>query len=356
MAPKNISEASRENWILNTFPEWGTWLNEEIEATKVPEHNFSIWWLANTGIWLKTHEDTNILIDLWNGTGKQSHGNGLMRQGHQMMRMSGVQKLQPNLRIQPFVIDPYKVKHVDALIVTHTHSDHLDINTAAAVYQNTDDSVPFIGPEEVVKTWIEWGIPESRTIIVKPGDEVKVKDVTIKDLTSFDRTELVTAPVDVTLKDTMPQDMDKLAVNYLVKTSGGNFYHAGDSHYSNWFAQHGNENQVDVAVAAFGENPRGMQDKLTTSDILRIAEDLKTKVMIPVHYDIWSNFSADPQEIVDLWKIKKDQSDYQFQPFIWAPGGQYTYPQDMGKIKYHYPRGFDDVFSKEPDLPFPSLL
>ena len=26
-----VNEITRESWILNTFPEWGTWLNEEIE-------------------------------------------------------------------------------------------------------------------------------------------------------------------------------------------------------------------------------------------------------------------------------------------------------------------------------------
>ena len=30
-----IEEITRENWILNTFPEWGTWLNEEIEMEDV---------------------------------------------------------------------------------------------------------------------------------------------------------------------------------------------------------------------------------------------------------------------------------------------------------------------------------
>ena len=26
-----LDEITRESWILSTFPEWGTWLNEEIE-------------------------------------------------------------------------------------------------------------------------------------------------------------------------------------------------------------------------------------------------------------------------------------------------------------------------------------
>ena len=31
--------------------------------------------------------------------------------------------------------------------------------------------------------------------------------------------------------------MDQRAVNYLFKTPGGNLYHSGDSHYSNYYAE-----------------------------------------------------------------------------------------------------------------------
>lgn len=99
--------------------------------------------------------------------------------------------MQPNLRTQPFVIDPFEMKSVNALVVTHIHSDHLDINTAAAVHQNCPNA-KFIGPQEVVNTWLNWGIPKEKTIIVKPGDEVKIEDVTIVALEAFDRTALVT--------------------------------------------------------------------------------------------------------------------------------------------------------------------
>ena len=36
----NVKEITRESWILATFPEWGTWLNEEIEEEVVPERQF----------------------------------------------------------------------------------------------------------------------------------------------------------------------------------------------------------------------------------------------------------------------------------------------------------------------------
>ena len=352
-----INEITREKWILNTFPEWGTWLNEEIEQTEVAEGTFSMWWLGCTGIWLKSHEGTNILCDLWSGTGKRTHGDGKMKKGHQMQRMSGVQNLQPNLRAQPFVLDPFAIKDVDALVVTHIHSDHLDINTAAAVLQNSGDDTKFIGPKAVVEQWIEWGVPEDRCIVLRPNESVAIKSVEIVALEAFDRTALITENnPEVSLKGKLPKEMDEIAVNYLFKTSGGSLYHAGDSHYSNHFAKHGNEYEIDVCLGAFGENPRGITDKITSVDLLRMAESLNAKVVIPVHYDIWSNFQADPKEIVELWKMRKDRLQYQFKPFIWQVGGRFDYPNDKGNLEFNFYRGFEDAFTIDNDLPYPSFL
>ncbi|AQZ48178.1 putative L-ascorbate-6-phosphate lactonase UlaG [Paenibacillus larvae subsp. larvae] len=352
----NVNDITREKWILSTFPEWGTWLNEGIDETVVEKGTFAMWWLGCTGIYLKSEGNANLLVDLWCGTGKKTRKNKWMKDGHQMQRMSGCKALQPNLRTAPFVIDPFAIKNLDALIVTHFHSDHIDINTAAAVLQNCEPTVPFIGPQACVDLWTNWGVPEERCIVVKPGDVIRIKDVEIVILEAFDRTALITAPQDVILKDKLPIDMDEVAVNYLFKTTGGSLYHAGDSHYSNYFAKHGNEHQIDVCLGAYGENPRGITDKITSVDMLRMAESLKAKVVIPVHYDIWANFQADPKELQLLWESKKDRLGYQFKPYTWQVGGKFVYPNDKDKLEYHYPRGFDDVFTIEPDLPFTSFL
>ena len=31
----DLKSVTRDSWIMNTFPEWGTWLNEEIEDAVV---------------------------------------------------------------------------------------------------------------------------------------------------------------------------------------------------------------------------------------------------------------------------------------------------------------------------------
>ena len=82
-----VQTITRESWILNTFPEWGSWLNEEIEQEQVAPGTFAMWWLGCTGIWLKSEGGANVCVDFWCGTGKQSHGNPLMKTGHQMQRI-----------------------------------------------------------------------------------------------------------------------------------------------------------------------------------------------------------------------------------------------------------------------------
>ena len=65
------------------------------------------------------------------------------------------------------------------------------------------------------------------------------------------------------------------------------------------------------------------------------------------HYDVWTNFKADPLEILMLYNYKKDVLQYQFHPFIWDVGGKYVWPVDRDKIQYHYRRGFEDCFTDE---------
>ena len=95
---------------------------------------------------------------------------------------------------------------------------------------------------------------------------------------------------------------------------------------------------------------------MTSVDILRMAESLNTKVVIPFHHDIWSNFQADTNEILTLFEMKKNRLQYKFKPFIWQVGGKFTFPTDKDNIEYHYPRGFDDCFTEEINLPYKSFL
>ena len=51
-----VDEITRESWILGAFPEWGTWLNEEIDQEVVEKGAFAMWWIGCTGL----HQDREI--------------------------------------------------------------------------------------------------------------------------------------------------------------------------------------------------------------------------------------------------------------------------------------------------------
>lgn len=351
----DIMRITRETWASNVFPEWGTWLNEEIDGECVRKNTFAMWWLGCTGIWVKTDANTNICIDFWCGTGKRTKANTTIAPHHQMARMCGCKKIQPNLRAIPFVLDPFAIKNVDAILSTHDHNDHIDIYVAAAVMQNCGSDVRFIGPKACVDKWTGWGVPADRCIVVCPNDTIKIKDIEICVLDSFDRTAMITSPPAGNIEGRIV-DLSEKAVNYIIKTPGGNIYHSGDSHYSNYYAKHGNDHQIDVALGSFGENPRGITDKMTSVDILRMAEALNTKVIIPFHHDVWTNFEADTHEILTLYAMRKHRLQYGFKPFIWQVGGKFIYPDDAGMIEYHHPRGFDDCFIDDINLPYKAFL
>ena len=56
------------------------------------------------------------------------------------------------------------------------------------------------------------------------------------------------------------------------------------------------------------------------------------------------------------WKFKKNRLHYQFKPYIWQVGGKFVYRDDKDNLEFNFDRGFDDVFVKENDTPFPSFL
>src|SRR5665647_2392821 len=69
----NANEITRDKWIMDCFPEWGTWLLEDIDETVVEPSTFAMWWLGCTGIWLKSQDGCNIVMDLFSGNSKSSH-------------------------------------------------------------------------------------------------------------------------------------------------------------------------------------------------------------------------------------------------------------------------------------------
>lgn len=89
---------------FSTFPEWGTWLNEEAKEEWCRKATFCDVVVRLRRCMDKTPGGANICMDLWCSRGKSTKKVKDMVRGHQMSNMAGVRKLQPNLRAQLMVL------------------------------------------------------------------------------------------------------------------------------------------------------------------------------------------------------------------------------------------------------------
>lgn len=94
--------------------------------------------------------------------------------------------------------------------------------------------------------------------------------------------------------------MEQRAVAYLLTTSAGTLYTAGHSHYSVNFADVGIQTAITLALLAFATNPVGVQDKNTSVHILRAATALKAKLVVHLHWDVWTLTLGHPNTILAL--------------------------------------------------------
>ena len=311
----------RDTWLRECFPEWGTYLNKQIEAEKVEKGKLVLWWFGACSFYMKTPGDANLLIDNYSGPSVYITYDG----GAGPVRMNGAER-QEWMRCNPHVIDPWAFTKVDALLSTHPHSDHCDVFTIKPLMKNT--KCMFIGPPNSCKLFTAYGTPKDRILQMKPGDTYKVKDSTIKATRSTDFCALRGGEVKP------GKSMDDVGLNYLIETPSGNVYHAGDSSYHDYYYRVGAENKIDIALINCGDSPPSFTDKMSFADAARVATQLRAKLLIPMHYDNWAIAEGDPTEVEVIAKMKYPN----LKTFIMKWGGRFEWPTDMDKRRYVYPR------------------
>jgi L-ascorbate 6-phosphate lactonase len=172
-------------------------------------------------------------------------------------------------RVTAVPIYPPEITRVDVVISTHDHTDHCHEPTLLAFQAHT--SAMFIAPETSTNRMLKGGIEGDRIKTVRPGDEFGIKDVQVKVFDSHDPD----APG---------------AVTYLLTADGVTLFVSGDTRDGPTLAEIGNQNQVDVALLAFGSR----RLYLTYDKLVEAARRLKPKLLLPFHWEVWRGETGDP--------------------------------------------------------------
>jgi L-ascorbate 6-phosphate lactonase len=310
----------RTTWAVEVAATWGTYLNRQVKNERVKPGSVVLWWLGGASFFMKTPEST-ILIDNYSGpslyTTYEECG---------VCHRTGAESMDW-VRLNPQIIDPFAVEVCDAHFSSHHHGDHCDIYTVKALLANTD--AKFVGPAVTAGKLRRLGVPEDHVIQVKPGDLIKINDVEAIVTETYDTGAQITG------KDysKLPYPMDEVAVAYIFQTPGGNIFHGGDTLYADRYAAIGAKNKVDVAILPMGQNGPGLTDKMSPHDVFRIAQALKARVVIPMHYDNWTIAQLDPSQLEDIVR----RSDSSLKSVILQWGARFEYPADENIGRYVYP-------------------
>jgi L-ascorbate 6-phosphate lactonase len=315
-------EMTRERWLEECFPPWGTLINQQIETTVPEKGKVALWWFGGPSWALKSNQDT-FLIDNYAGPSTVTRYDNCG-----VCQTTGADRLHW-LRLNPQVVDIWKFKRIDAAFSTHHHADHCDLYTVKALLATT--GALFVGPKITCSIFRKWGVPEARIREVRPGDVLTFPDTEVVVEKNYD--QMVIKTTTGLEAGAGAVDMDDAAVTFIFKSSGGNIAFVGDAIYDNAFRGVGQRNEIDVAIVNMGHNAPGGTDKLSPFDAFRVAEALGSKVVIPDHYENWASSVIDPEQLE--WIVR--QNDRNMKTVILKAGARFIYPDDRDIGRYNYP-------------------
>lgn len=317
-----VRKMTREIWLEECFPEWHQMINQQIEQTELSDKDaFALWMLGGPSWAYKSHGGATFLVDNYSGSSLNSeyHYCGVCR-------TSGSPYLTW-LRTNPHVIDPWKFNDLDMVFATHHHQDHADFYTVAATLETT--KCKYVGPKNTCVLFRKWGVPEDRIIEVKPGDTFQVKDVKVIVEKNYDNMACMTGDY----KPGDPCDYDSNAVSFLFDVKGSSVIFLGDTLYHDGYKAVGERNHIDVVITDMGHNAPGATDKMNPWDVMRVAQNLGAKVVIPDHYENWASSELNPHQLERIVA----ENDPNLRTCIMKSGGMYVYPRDIDMKEYKYP-------------------
>lgn len=201
-------------------------------------------------------------------------------------RASPVQWLGPK-RFHPVPIDPARLPHIDAVVISHSHYDHLDKTSILNLQSRVG---VYLVPQGVGEILTDWGIPAEQVIEKNWWQSTRIGDV-----------ELVATPAQHFSGRGLFDRDETLWASWVLKGKNQRVFFSGDTGYFPGFKAIGETHgPFDVAfIEAGAYNPAWRDMHMMPEDSIQAFEDVNANLMIPVHngtFDLSIHAWGDPME------------------------------------------------------------
>ncbi len=183
-------------------------------------------------------------------------------------------------RFNPKVpIEIEDLPHLDYVLISHDHYDHLDYKTIVQIAEKTD---LFLVPLGVGMHFISWGIPDEKILELNWWDTFLSDDLRFDFVPSRHFSGRGLADRNTTLWG-----------GWTLRNEEYNLFFTGDGGYGDHFKSIGDSlGPFDIAWIECGQyNPLWAQIHMMPEQSVLAAQDVKAKRMMPIH---WGAFSLAP--------------------------------------------------------------
>ena len=193
-------------------------------------------------------------------------------------------------RLMPIPVFPEQVIDADIVLITHVHIDHCDPYTLPQLARASPQA-RFVGPETVLKKLVDWGINPERTLLA------------VEDWIQLSQNIRVLAIPAAHPEIERDERGNLSCVGYLLDYAGQLIYHAGDT-----FVR---QKIIDILIKQgpvhtaflpvnehnFFRERRGIIGNMTVREAFQFAQEIGVKQVVPVHWDMFTDNAAYPDEI-----------------------------------------------------------
>ena len=170
-------------------------------------------------------------------------------------------------RVAPIPLDP-ETTRADVIAITHSHHDHLDLISCAALAKANPDA-RFTGPSSIVPRLVGRGVAPERIVCVERGETVELGPFTVHG--HYARHEV---------RGWLTED----ALAFVIEVAGTRILHSGDTEYDpRCLAVHA-RGPFDAGI--FVANGSG--GCMHALEAALMAHQLAPAVAIPCHYGMWA--------------------------------------------------------------------
>jgi L-ascorbate metabolism protein UlaG (beta-lactamase superfamily) len=234
--------------------------------------SFRLWWLGQSGFLLQW-QGIHVLLDPY-------LSDSLTKKYRDTDK--------PHVRMTELVIDPASLAFADIVTSTHTHTDHLDVETLGPIFARNPRLKLVIAEANRTLVAERLAVDSAIPIGVDDGTMVEVSGIRFSGVASA--------------HEAVERDEQGRArfLGYVLQFGGWTVYHSGDTIRYAGMADKLRSFGVHAAILPInGRAPeRRVPGNLSGAEAAQMAKDISAKVVIPCHFEMFEFNTASPDEFV----------------------------------------------------------